>query len=52
MQNMATFHHSETASPHFSKSLLQSDKIDLSFYSDDDDDVKHHQKINNAVMTI
>ena len=33
MQNMATFHHSETAYPHFSSSLLQSDKIDLlSFY--------------------
>ena len=24
----ATFHHSEAASPHFSDSLLQSDKID------------------------
>ena len=28
MQNMATFHHSETACPHFSNNLLQSDKID------------------------
>ena len=26
--NMATFHHFETACPHFSYSLLQSDKID------------------------
>ena len=33
MQNIATFHYSETACPHFSKSLLQSDKIDkLSFH--------------------
>ena len=26
--NMATFHHPETACPHFRNSLLQSDKID------------------------
>ena len=29
---MATFHHSETACPHFSSSLLQSDKIDQLFF--------------------
>ena len=33
MQNMATFHHSETACPHFSNSLLKSDKIDYLFLS-------------------
>ena len=32
MQNMAIFHHSETACPRFSNSLLQSDKIDLLYF--------------------
>ena len=33
--------------------LSVSDEISsFGFYSDDDDDVKRHQNINNAVMTI
>ena len=33
--------------------LSVSDEIlSFSFYSDDDDDVKRHQKINDGIMTI
>ena len=52
MQNRETFHHSETACPYFSYSLIQSDKIDyLSFYLYYQNTNRYLAKQDNVIRT-